>query len=75
MDGTDRDTVSFFVCMDGVKFIRPVVLGDVLVMQVQRGIAEATGNSYVDSKLFVGIEKIEVFVAKRRFCLHLIFSH
>jgi 3-hydroxyacyl-[acyl-carrier-protein] dehydratase len=63
MEGAQPGAVFFFAGVDGVKWKRPVVPGDTLVMEVEitawrakMGIAKAVGKAYVDGKLAVQIE-------------------
>ena len=63
MEGADPGAVFFFAGVDGVKWKKPVVPGDTLVMEVEiktwrakMGIAKATGRAYVDGQLAVDIK-------------------
>ncbi|MEO1511734.1 MAG: hypothetical protein AAFU70_06660, partial [Planctomycetota bacterium] len=58
MEGAEPGAVFFFAGVDGVKWKRPVVPGDTLVMEVQInawkarfGIAKASGKAYVDGSI------------------------
>ena len=58
MEGTEPGAIFFFGGVNGVKWKKPVVPGDVLVMEVEItewrpkfGIAKATGTAYVDGKV------------------------
>ncbi len=62
MEGADPGSVFFFAGVDGVKWKKPVVPGDTLVMEVtiekwraKMGIAKATGKAYVDGELAVEV--------------------
>jgi len=66
MEGAEPGAVFFFAGVDGVKWKRPVVPGDTLVMEVtinkwnkKFGIAQASGAAYVD-----GVQVIEVGTMK-----------
>merc|ERR1719326_2418329 len=71
MEGADPGSVFFFAGVDGVKWKRPVVPGDSLVMEVQiekwrakMGIAKATGKAYVDGELAVEVSGMTFALAK-----------
>ncbi|EEC42858.1 3R-hydroxyacyl-[acyl carrier protein] dehydrase [Phaeodactylum tricornutum CCAP 1055/1] len=71
MDGATPGAVFFFAGVDGVKWKRPVVPGDVLVMEVEIkkwkakfGIAKATGRAYVDGQLVVEVDEMTFALAK-----------
>ncbi|KAJ1459290.1 HotDog domain-containing protein [Pelagophyceae sp. CCMP2097] len=71
MEGAAPGSVFFFAGCDGVKWKRPVVPGDVLVMEVEIkawkakfGIAKASGKAYVDGKLAVVVEEMTFALAK-----------
>ena len=55
----------FFAGVDGVKWKKPVVPGDTLVMEVEIkrwnkrfGIATATGRAYVDGEMAVELDEM-----------------
>lgn len=57
--------VFFFAGVDGVKWKKPVVPGDMLVMEVEIkkwnkrfGIATATGRAYVDGEMAVELDEM-----------------
>mmetsp|Transcript_14270 Transcript_14270/g.26197 ORF Transcript_14270/g.26197 Transcript_14270/m.26197 type:complete len:246 (-) Transcript_14270:70-807(-) len=61
---TDGKGEFFFAGIDGVKFRRPVVPGDTLVMEMELtkfrpkfGIAKMTGKAYVDGQLAVDVKE------------------
>mmetsp|Transcript_10552 Transcript_10552/g.34849 ORF Transcript_10552/g.34849 Transcript_10552/m.34849 type:complete len:236 (-) Transcript_10552:151-858(-) len=63
--------VFFFAGVDGVKWKRPVVPGDTLVMEVEIkawkakfGIAKASGRAYVDGNLAVEVKEMTFALAK-----------
>ena len=71
MEGAQPGAVFFFAGVDGVKWKRPVVPGDTLVMEVEikmwrakMGIAKATGKAYVDGQLAVEVESMTFALAK-----------
>lgn len=71
MEGAQPGAVFFFAGVDGVKWKRPVVPGDTLVMEVEikmwrakMGIAKATGKAYVDGNLAVEVESMTFALAK-----------
>jgi len=71
MEGAEPGAVFFFAGVDGVKWKRPVVPGDTLVMEVEitkwrakMGIAKATGRAYVDGKLAVEVGGMTFALAK-----------
>jgi len=71
MEGAAPGAVFFFAGVDGVKWKRPVVPGDTLVMEVEitkwratMGIAKATGKAYVDGKLAVEVAGMTFALAK-----------
>jgi 3-hydroxyacyl-[acyl-carrier-protein] dehydratase len=64
-------SVFFFAGVDGVKWKKPVVPGDTLVLQVEInkwnakfGIAKASGKAYVDGGLVVEVESMTIALAK-----------
>ena len=71
MEGAEPGAVFFFAAVDGVKWKRPVVPGDVLVMEVEIkswkakfGIAKASGKGYVDGQLAVDVGSMTFALAK-----------
>ena len=71
MEGAEPGAVFFFAGADGVKWKKPVVPGDTLVMEVEitmwrskMGIARATGKAYVDGELAVEVGKMTFALAK-----------
>jgi 3-hydroxyacyl-[acyl-carrier-protein] dehydratase len=71
MEGAAPGAVFFFAGADGVKWKKPVVPGDVLVMEVEItkwnakfGLAKATGRSYVDGVMVVEVKEMTFALAK-----------
>lgn len=71
MEGAAPGAVFFFAGADGVKWKKPVVPGDVLVMEVEitkwnakYGLAKATGRSYVDGVMVVEVKEMTFALAK-----------
>mmetsp|Transcript_18837 Transcript_18837/g.23368 ORF Transcript_18837/g.23368 Transcript_18837/m.23368 type:complete len:211 (+) Transcript_18837:75-707(+) len=71
MEGADPGTVFFFAGVDGVKWKKPVVPGDSLVMEVEItkwnarfGLAKATGRAYVDGEVAVEVGQMTFALAK-----------
>jgi len=71
MEGAAPGAIFFFAAVDGVKWKKPVVPGDVLVMEVEIikwtakfGIAKASGKGYVDGKLAVDVKEMTFAMAK-----------
>ena len=67
MEGAEPGAVFFFAGVDGVKWKKPVVPGDTLVMEVKIkkwnkrfGIATATGCAYVDGEMVVELDEMWV---------------
>ena len=65
MEGAEPGAVFFFAGLDGVKWKKPVVPGDTLVMEVEIktwnnrfGIATATGRAYVDGEMAVELDEM-----------------
>jgi len=61
----------FFAGIDGVKFRKPVVPGDTLVMEVEvlkfrekSGIAKLSGKAYVDGKLVIQVKEFTCALVK-----------
>merc|ERR1719157_233248 len=71
MEGAEPGAVFFFAGVDGVKWKKPVVPGDTLVMEVEIkkwnkrfGIATATGRAYVDGEMAVELAEMKFALAK-----------
>mmetsp|Transcript_16910 Transcript_16910/g.34798 ORF Transcript_16910/g.34798 Transcript_16910/m.34798 type:complete len:213 (+) Transcript_16910:41-679(+) len=71
MEGANPGDVFFFAGVDGVKWKKPVVPGDTLVMEVEItkwrakfGIAKAKGKAYVDGELALEIGDMTFALAK-----------
>eukprot|EP00584_Thalassiosira_punctigera_P003695 CAMPEP_0172535378 /NCGR_PEP_ID=MMETSP1067-20121228/7417_1 /TAXON_ID=265564 ORGANISM="Thalassiosira punctigera, Strain Tpunct2005C2" /NCGR_SAMPLE_ID=MMETSP1067 /ASSEMBLY_ACC=CAM_ASM_000444 /LENGTH=211 /DNA_ID=CAMNT_0013320311 /DNA_START=52 /DNA_END=687 /DNA_ORIENTATION=- len=71
MEGAEPGSVFFFAGVDGVKWKKPVVPGDTLVMEVEIkkwnkrfGIATATGRAYVDGEMAVELAEMKFALAK-----------
>lgn len=71
MDGAEPGAVFFFGGVSGVKWKKPVVPGDSLVMEVEItkwrakfGIAKATGRAYVDGQLAMEVKEMTFAIAK-----------
>jgi 3-hydroxyacyl-[acyl-carrier-protein] dehydratase len=71
MEGATPGAIFFFGGADGVKWKKPVVPGDVLVMEVEIlkfnprfGICKATGKGYVDGKIAVEVATMTFAQAK-----------
>mmetsp|Transcript_96 Transcript_96/g.170 ORF Transcript_96/g.170 Transcript_96/m.170 type:complete len:208 (+) Transcript_96:86-709(+) len=70
-DGIEDGTVGFFGSADGVKWKKPVVPGDLLVMEVEIkkmnlrfGIIKASGKGYTDGDLAVEVGEMTLMLAK-----------
>ena len=70
-EGAEPGAVFFFAGVDGVKWKRPVVPGDTLVMEVEikksnnrNGIATATGRAYVDGEMAVELDEMKFELAE-----------
>lgn len=70
-EGTKPGSIFFFAGVDGVKWKKPVVPGDTLVMEVEIkkfnakfGLAKATGRAYVDGTLAVEVDEMTFAIAK-----------
>ncbi|PHJ24656.1 beta-hydroxyacyl-acyl carrier protein dehydratase [Cystoisospora suis] len=68
---SDGKGTFFFAGVDGVKWKKPVVPGDTLVMEVELttwkekfGIAKATGKAYVDGKIAVEVAEMTFALAR-----------
>jgi 3-hydroxyacyl-[acyl-carrier-protein] dehydratase len=71
MEGASPGAVFFFAGVDGVKWKKPVVPGDTLVMEIEIkkwnakfGLAKATGRAYVDGTLVVEVAEMTFALAK-----------
>ena len=71
MEGAAPGAVFFFAGVDGVKWKKPVVPGDTLVLEAEIlnwkakfGIAKATGRGYVDGQLAVEVKEMTFALAK-----------
>lgn len=71
MEGVEPGTIFFFAGVDGVKWKKPVVPGDTLVMEVEVkkfnkrfGIATAVGRAYVDGEIAVELDEMKFALAK-----------
>lgn len=71
MEGAEPGAIFFFGGADGVKWKKPVVPGDVLVMEVEVlkfnkkfGICKATGKGFVDGKVAVEVAEMTFAQAK-----------
>lgn len=71
MPGVDPGSIFFFAGVDGVKWKKPVVPGDTLIMEVEVlkwrakfGIAKAVGRAYVDGELAVEVKEMTFAIAK-----------
>lgn len=70
-DGVKEGSIFLFAGVDGVKWKKPVVPGDTLVMEVEItkfnakfGIAKGTGKSYVGGQLAVEVGEMTFAIAK-----------
>jgi len=71
MEGAEPGSVFFFAGVEKVKWKKPVVPGDVLVMEVEIvkwkakfGIAKAKGIGYVDGEVAVEVGEMTFALAK-----------
>ena len=71
LEGAEPGAIFFFGGADGVKWKKPVVPGDMLVMEVEVlkfnkrfGICKATGKGYVDGKVAVEVAEMTFAQAK-----------
>jgi 3-hydroxyacyl-[acyl-carrier-protein] dehydratase len=71
MDGAAPGAVFFFAGVDGVKWKKPVVPGDTLVMEVEInkwnakfGLAKASGRIYVGGDMVVEVGSMTFALAK-----------
>ncbi|CAM9098065.1 unnamed protein product [Discosporangium mesarthrocarpum] len=69
---SDGQGIFFFGGVDGVKWRKPVVPGDVLVMEMELvtwkaklGVAKMTGKGYVDGKLAVSVKEFTFALARK----------
>lgn len=70
-EGASPGSIFLFAGVDGVKWKKPVVPGDTLVMEVEIkkfntkfGIAKAKGKAYVDGQLAVEVDEMTFALAK-----------
>jgi 3-hydroxyacyl-[acyl-carrier-protein] dehydratase len=70
-DGAKPGSIFLFAGVDGVKWKKPVVPGDQLVMEVEIkkfnakfGLAKAAGRAYVDGELAVEVGEMTFAIAK-----------
>lgn len=71
MEGAEPGSVFFFAGVDKVKWKKPVVPGDTLVMEItinkwsaKFGLAKASGKSYVDGQLVLDVGEMTFALAK-----------
>lgn len=71
MEGAAPGAVFFFAGVDGVKWKKPVVPGDTLVMEVEInkwnakfGLAKASGKAYVNGEVVVEVGQMTFALAK-----------
>mmetsp|Transcript_19689 Transcript_19689/g.42413 ORF Transcript_19689/g.42413 Transcript_19689/m.42413 type:complete len:93 (+) Transcript_19689:296-574(+) len=71
MDGADPGSIFFFAGVDGVKWKKPVVPGDALVMEVEIlkfnkkfGLVKATGKGFVDGQVAIEVAEMKFALAK-----------
>lgn len=71
MPGMEPGTIFFFAGADGIKWKKPVVPGDTMVMEVEItkfnarfGLAKATGKAYVDGEMCVQVKEMTFALAK-----------
>jgi 3-hydroxyacyl-[acyl-carrier-protein] dehydratase len=69
--GAAPGSIFFFAAVDGVKWKKPVIPGDVLVMEVEItkwkakfGIAKAKGKVFVDGTLACDVGEMTFAIAK-----------
>ena len=69
--GAEPGALFFFAGVDGVKWKKPVVPGDTLVMEVEItkwnskfGLAKASGTGYVDGQVAVEVGTMTFALAK-----------
>ena len=65
MEGVGPNAIFSFTGVDGVKWKRPVVPGDTLVMEVtikmwraRKGIVKASGKGYVDGQIAIEVKEM-----------------
>jgi 3-hydroxyacyl-[acyl-carrier-protein] dehydratase len=70
-DGVEDGTIGLFGSVDGVKWKKPVVPGDLLVMEVEIkkmnlkfGIIKASGKGYTDGDLAVEVGEMTMILVK-----------
>ena len=70
-DGVEDGTIGFFGSADGVKWKKPVIPGDMLVMEVEIkkmnlkfGIIKASGKGYTDGDLAVEVGEMTMVLQK-----------
>ena len=70
-DGVEDGTIGLFGSADGVKWKKPVVPGDLLVMEVEIkkmnlkfGIIKASGKGYTDEDLAVEVGEMTILLLK-----------
>lgn len=71
MEGVEPGTIFFFAGVNGVKWKKPVVPGDSLILEVEVtkfnarfGIAKATGKAFVDGQVAVEVGEMTFAIAK-----------
>jgi len=71
MEGMEPGTIFFFAGVNGVKWKKPVVPGDSLILEVEItkfnarfGIAKATGRGCVDGQVVVEVKEMTFAIAK-----------
>ena len=71
MEGAEPGALFFFAGVDGVKWKKPVVPGDTLVMEVKIkkwnkkfGIAKAEGAAYVNGECVIAVDEMKFALAK-----------
>jgi len=67
--GAESGAIFFFAGADKIKWKKPVVPGDTLVMEVEllknkRGIVKAKGEAYVDGELAISVGSMTFFLQK-----------
>jgi len=70
-DGIEEGTIGYFASVDGVKWKKPVVPGDLLVMEVEVtkfskkfGIIKSKGTGYTDGEVAVEVGEMKMVLAK-----------
>lgn len=71
MEGAKPGSIFLFAGVDGVKWRKPVVPGDQMIMEVEItkfnarfGLAKATGKAYVDGKVCVEVKEMTFAMAR-----------